>query len=131
MVTEDFWLVERVLLDDLLLDEFDVAVASLTEGQGISQGTELFIVVDVVAEGTLAAERLAEAARGWEVTTVGTVAAGFELLTPEFSFCSSVDSDTRELADAAETLAFVLCDEGSPNLSHFQRPSKGRSFEKS
>ena len=44
MVTEDFWLEEeRVLLDDLLLlDVFD----SLTE-VGISQGNELFVVVDV------------------------------------------------------------------------------------
>ena len=130
MVTEDFWLEdERVLLDDLLLlDVFD----SLTE-VGISQGNDLFVVVDVEAEGTLAAERLAEAARGWAVVAAGTgnAVAGFKLLTPEFSFCSSVISDTRELADAAETLASVLWDEGSPNLSHFQRPSKGRSFEKS
>ena len=85
------------------MDVFDaVAPTSLTE-VGISQGTELFVVVDVEAEGIFAAE----AAIGWAVVATPAIpVAGFKLLTPEFSFSVS---DTRELADEAETpLASVL-----------------------
>ena len=129
---DDFGVDDVDAADDLL-HEFDA-----TEREGISQETELLgnndgvaavvVVVAVVAvAGGGMTGMLVEAdavAVGGSVTEVG----GFEMLTTEFSFCSSV-SDTE--AGVGAVVRPPRLEGGAPNLSHFQRPSSGVSFEKS
>ena len=133
---DDFWL--DVDVDDLL-HEFEAP-----EREGISHETLLLdndedasadVVVFVAVVGGGMTGMLVEAAVvgvGGSVTEVG----GFEMLTTElFSFCSSGSDTAAGLlvlnVDVAGVVVVRRLKDGTPTVSHFHRPSRWVSLEKS